>query len=143
MIYHCLVFVVTWARTRWLGYSAERAGPTDVLRNYKIAAAIQVAIVILLVVVSVLLEYSREHRLDSPTNPKPGSGSTAAPIVIAGVLILSLLLEGMCMYRTITTLMREATKPLPTDPDLQHIEPEDNEEERRDSDEVGGEGVTL
>ena len=92
-IYHTLLCCVGRIRERYTRYRAASATPREVIQNYVIAGTAILLIVLGLVALGISLEKHREYYAAKGTHLT--RTRTAVPIVIAGVILVVVILEGV------------------------------------------------
>lgn len=76
------------------------------LRGYWITCVVMLLLIALLVGLSVLLEYGREHRWSGLKSAS--RGTTAVPLIVACLVAVCLILELVCVFPTIAELVHAA-----------------------------------
>src|SRR5271170_501550 len=79
------------------------------LRTYGIAGGVLMSMMLLLIALSLVLEFGRERQWTTGLAHSTRS-ITALPLVGAVVLLLVIILEAICLYPTIVSLIRISTQ---------------------------------
>jgi uncharacterized membrane protein len=126
-IYHALLCCVGRVRERYTRYRAVSATPREVVQNYVIAGSMILLVVLGLVALGVALENHREYYAAKGTHLT--RARTAVPIVIAGLILVIVTLEGVFLGGRLVR-MRQAQRDAAaqTEAELNSMQDEEEEE---------------